>query len=147
MDTNDADPHQLQRFLEAQERAWGTARRELEAGRKRSHWMWFVFPQVQGLGRSPTARRYAIRTWEEAKAYRVHEVLGARLVEATELALAHGQDPPEVIFGGVDAMKFRSCMTLFEAVAGDACFTQALRVFFRGDRCAKTLEWLEAHDG
>lgn len=142
----DQGPEDLQRFLDAQAATFETARRELTEGRKRSHWMWFVFPQVEGLGHSPTARRYAIRSGEEARAYRAHEVLGSRLLALTEIVLGHGDSPAEVIFGGVDALKFRSSMTLFEAVAGDRCFSDALRMFFGGSRCAKTLEWLEVHD-
>jgi uncharacterized protein (DUF1810 family) len=111
-----SDPHDLARFITAQEATIDRVRAELRAGRKTSHWMWFVFPQIVGLGRSETARFYAIRTHEEAAAYLAHPVLGPRLVECTQLVNAVEGSTAEQIFGHIDAMKFHSCMTLFAAM-------------------------------
>ena len=115
-----SDPHDLARFITAQEAMIDRVRAELRAGRKASHWMWFVFPQIVGLGRSETARFYAIRTQEEAAAYLAHPVLGSRLVECTRLVNAVEGSTAEQIFGQVDAMKFHSCMTLFAHVCSPA---------------------------
>jgi uncharacterized protein (DUF1810 family) len=114
-----SDPHDLARFIIAREAMIDRIRAELRAGRKASHWMWFVFPQIVGLGRSEPARFYAIRTHEEAAAYLAHPVLGSRLVECTRLVNAVEGSTAEQIFGQVDAMKFHSCMTLFAAVDAD----------------------------
>lgn len=134
----------LRRFVEAQERVYDTALAELRAGRKRSHWMWFVFPQVAGLGRSPTAREYAIGSLEEARAYVEHPVLGARLREcaAVLLDLPEGAGDAESIFGGVDAMKLRSSMTLFERASPAGPFAAVLERYFGGRRDPRTLELL-----
>ena len=110
-----SDPHDLARFTEAQD-AGGTYDRalaELRAGRKTSHWMWFVFPQIAGLGRSPAAQRYAIVSPAEARAYVEHPVLGPRLVESAEALLTHPDSSAREILGGIDAVKLRSSMTLF----------------------------------
>ena len=118
---------------------------ELKRGAKESHWMWFVFPQIAGLGFSPMAQLYAIGSLGEARAYLDHPRLGARLREATEAALAHGDSTAEAIFGPVDAMKFRSSMTLFEAAAEDpALFAAALDAFYGGQRDPATLRLLAA---
>ena len=120
----------LDRFVAAQDGVYPTALAELEAGRKRTHWMWFVFPQIAGLGRSETARFYAIADAAEARAYLAHPVLGARLVEATRTVTA-AAGSADSILGPVDAIKLRSSMTLFAAVADDpAPFAAALRRFF-----------------
>jgi uncharacterized protein (DUF1810 family) len=130
----------LERFVEAQARIYPQALAELQRGRKESHWMWFVFPQIAGLGRSPTAQHYAIASAEEARAYLAHPLLGPRLREATEAVLGHRQRNAEAIFGPVDAIKFRSSMTLFEAAAnGAGPFGEALDAFFGGERDAATL--------
>jgi len=137
------DPFNLARFVEAQAPVYAAALAELRSGRKQSHWMWFVFPQLAGLGRSPTARFYAIGSIEEARAYVTHPLLGPRLFECTEAALAHRDRSAEGIFGPVDAMKFRSSMTLFEAASDDAgAFGQALDSFFDAARDAATLALL-----
>ncbi|HVQ07157.1 MAG TPA: DUF1810 domain-containing protein [Allosphingosinicella sp.] len=131
---------ELERFVEAQAPIYGRALAELRQGRKESHWMWFVFPQVAGLGTSPMARRYAIASADEARAYLAHPLLGARLRDCTAAILAHRERSAEAIFGAVDAMKLRSSMTLFEAVAGDpAPFAAALAAFHGGERDAATL--------
>ena len=130
----------LDRFVAAQAPIYAQALSELKAGRKRSHWMWFVFPQLAGLGRSPTARYYAIASAEEARAYLAHPVLGPRLRECAEVLLAHRGASAEAIFGAVDAMKLKSSMTLFEAVAEDPVpFAAILDTYFDGERDAATL--------
>jgi uncharacterized protein (DUF1810 family) len=125
----------LERFLAAQD-SGGTYRRalaELRAGRKTSHWMWFVFPQVAGLGHSAMAQQYAISSLEEARAYLADPVLGPRLVESAEAVLGHPDRSAEQIFGGIDAMKLRSSMTLFARADPDRqVFTQVLDLFFPG---------------
>ena len=133
----------LDRFIDAQASVYAEALAQLRSGRKASHWMWFIFPQLKGLGRSPTAQHYGISSAAEAHLYLDHELLGPRLVECTEAVLAHRHQQPEAIFGPVDAMKFRSSMTLFDAVAGDReAFALALRHFFGGRRDEATLRLL-----
>lgn len=138
-----SDPHDLARFIEAQTPVIAQARAEIAAGRKASHWMWFVFPQIAGLGSSPMAQRYAIASAEEARAYLTHPVLGSRLRDLTELACEiEGRSALEV-FGSPDDLKFRSCMTLFHAVAPqESAFRTALVRFFGGEGDARTLEIL-----
>jgi uncharacterized protein (DUF1810 family) len=123
----------LERFVAAQDAVWPQVVAELREGRKRSHWMWFVFPQVAGLGLSATSVRYALASRAEAVAYLAHPVLAARLHEATDLMLGHAGTPAEAILGGIDAVKFRSSMTLFHAAApGEDRFRRALAGFFHG---------------
>ena len=123
----------LDRFVAAQAPVWDAVAAELAAGRKASHWMWFIFPQVAGLGRSEMARRYALAGLAEARAYLGHPLLGPRLGRATDLMLTHAGTPAEAILGGIDAVKFRSSMTLFAAAAPETPrFAAALRVFFDG---------------
>jgi len=126
-----ADPFQLQRFVEAQESVFDTALAEIRAGRKHSHWMWFIFPQIRGLGRSPTAQYYAIRSMHEARAYLAHPLLGDRLRTAVEaiVAAASPQTPTQIL-GDIDAIKLRSSLTLFEAASGDPLFADALDKLF-----------------
>lgn len=136
-------PDGLARFVAAQQPVIDTVRAELRAGRKRSHWMWFVFPQIAGLGTSFTARHYAIASRSEAEAYRAHPVLGPRLVECTELVIAHARTPLHDIFGSPDDLKFRSCMTLFADVdPGTPAFRQALAIFSGGEPDPRTLALL-----
>jgi uncharacterized protein (DUF1810 family) len=134
------DPYDLRRFVDAQAGAYDAAVRELRAGRKTSHWMWFVFPQIAGLGRSAIAQRYAIGSPAEAQAYLAHPVLGPRLLEcATILTGLEGTSAPAV-FGEVDALKLRSSMTLFAAAApGQPAFADVLARFFGGERDDATL--------
>jgi uncharacterized protein (DUF1810 family) len=135
----------LERFVAAQDPVWPAVTAELRAGVKRSHWMWFVFPQVAGLGSSPMAVRYGIASLAEARAYLAHPVLGPRLAEATDLMLKHAGRPPEAILGGIDAMKFRSSMTLFRAAGpDDPRFGRALDAFFGGAPDPRTLALLGA---
>jgi len=125
------DPHDLDRFVQAQQPVIERVRAELRAGRKASHWMWFVFPQLKGLGRSSTALHYGIASREEALAYWAHPLLGPRLRECTALMLAVPHDSALQILGAPDDLKFRSCMTLFAEVApGEPLFAQALQRFF-----------------
>jgi len=124
----------LERFVEAQDRVYEDVRQELAAGRKTTHWMWFVFPQLRGLGRSATAQHYGIASRDEALAYLRHPVLGARLRECVGLALATGGSSAYAIFGTPDDLKFRSSMTLFAAIApAEPLFSQALEQFFAGE--------------
>ena len=140
------DPYRLERFVVAQDRA-GTYRQavaELRAGRKQSHWMWFVFPQIAGLGSSPMAREFAIETLAEARAYLAHPVLGPRLAECSQIlnAAAHGTTATEIL-GPIDAMKLRSSMTLFAAAAPEwQTFADVLGRFFDGQPDEATLERL-----
>ena len=131
------DRYNLTRFVEAQDPLFARARAELAAGCKESHWMWFIFPQLVGLGSSPTARCYAIASVEEARAYLAHPVLGARLRECTRLVNRIEGRTIEEIFGYPDHLKFRSCMTLFACAAGEAgdgpLFREALRRYFAGE--------------
>lgn len=124
---------ELDRFVAAQQGVYGAALAELCRGRKQTHWMWFIFPQIAGLGRSAMARLYAIRSLAEARDYFAHPLLGPRLAECTDAVLAHGgaRDAAQ-IFGEVDAMKFRSSMTLFDAAGGGERFRAALDVYFGG---------------
>jgi len=141
--TTPDEPHELQRFVAAQDSVIDDVKRELRAGRKRSHWMWFVFPQIEGLGRSEMARRYAISSRAEAEAYLAHPVLGPRLRECTALVNDVEWRSAREIFGSPDDKKFRSSMTLFDAVAADpAPFRTALRTYYDGERDQKTLELL-----
>ena len=137
----------LDRFVEAQRDSYAAALAELRAGAKCSHWMWFVFPQIAGLGRSETARFYAIRDLAEARAYLAHPLLGSRLLEVTEAMLAQaGAETAEAVLGPIDALKLASSMTLFEVAAGDAGearpFARCLEAFFNGRRDAITLDIL-----
>jgi len=135
------DPFNLQRFVCAQQPVIEQVLRELRAGRKDSHWMWFVFPQIQGLGASSMAQRYAIASREEARAYHEHAVLGARLRECTQLVLAIERRSAEQIFGYPDNLKFRSCMTLFaQAVPEQSMYREALRRYFDGEPDPRSLE-------
>jgi uncharacterized protein (DUF1810 family) len=138
---NLSDPHDLQRFVTAQDQG-GTYERalaELRAGRKTSHWMWFVFPQIAGLGQSATSRRYAIESLEEARAYLDHPVLGPRLVECAQALLAHEGLSAEEIMGGIDGVKLRSSMTLFSRVGETEAFEQVLERYFGGELDGATL--------
>ena len=117
-----ADPFDLQRFVDAQRDTYGVALAEVRGGRKHRHWMWFVFPQIAGLGSSPTARHYAIASLGEAQAYLAHPTLGARLVEVVDALQDLSSTRAEDVFGGVDALKLRSSLTLFAAAGGPPVF-------------------------
>ena len=137
-------PHNLNRFLQAQQRVYDDVVAELRAGRKRSHWMWFVFPQFDGLGFSPTAQRYAIKSLDEARQYLDHPVLGARLKECCEILLGVEGRSIEDIFGFPDHLKLVSCMTLFDRVAEPGnVFEAVLDRYCQGQRDGRTLQLLE----
>jgi uncharacterized protein (DUF1810 family) len=137
------DPFDLQRFVDAQQPVYGQALGELRRGRKQSHWMWFVFPQLAGLGSSPTAQRYALGSLAEAQAYLAHPVLGRRLREAAAAVNAVEGRSAHDIFGAPDDLKFRSSMTLFQAAAPDEpVFGQALGRYFGGEPDRRTLALL-----
>ena len=130
-----SDPYVLQRFVDAQDRGgtYDRALAELRDGRKTSHWMWFVFPQIAGLGSSPMAQRYAISSLEEARAYLAHPVLGDRLRESARALTGLDTRSPDEVLGGIDAMKLRSSMTLFARAAPDEpLFAQVLDQYFGG---------------
>lgn len=133
----------LDRFVKAQQSIYDTALGELVAGRKRSHWMWFIFPQIHGLGRSDTARFYAISGRAEAQGYLAHPVLGPRLADCTNAMLGHSNLSPHDILGSPDDLKFRSSMTLFAAVADKgSSFETAIRTFYAGAYDQATLRML-----
>jgi uncharacterized protein (DUF1810 family) len=134
------DPFNLQRFVDAQAGVYAAARAELEAGRKRSHWMWFIFPQIRGLGSSPTAQRFAITSREEAAAYLAHPVLGPNLHECVTLVNAIDGRSISAIFSSPDDLKFHSSVTLFaNATAENAIFLAALEKYFSGKPDQATL--------
>lgn len=142
------DPHDLSRFVQAQELDYQQALTEVRAGHKQSHWMWYIFPQFDGLGFSPTSRQYAIKNIAEAKAYLTHPTLGPRLVECCEAAVSvEGQSAAE-IFGSPDDMKLRSCATLFATVSPPgSVFERLLDKFFHGTPDEKTLRLMDAASG
>jgi len=139
-----SDPHHLQRFLDAQAPTYTQARAELAAGEKRTHWMWFIFPQIRGLGSSPMAQRYAIQSIEEARAYLAHPILGERLRACTALVLAVQGKAIADIFGYPDDLKFHSSITLFAKAddGDDSVFQQALARYFHHKQDAATLALL-----
>lgn len=139
-DTAPPDPHDLQRFIQAQAPVYDRALAEIRSGRKRTHWMWYVFPQYAGLGFSATAQRYAIRSLAEARAYLRHPVLGPRLVECCENAVAIEGRSAAAIVGSPDDLKLRSCATLFAAVSPPgSVFERVLARFFEGEPDEATL--------
>jgi uncharacterized protein (DUF1810 family) len=139
-----SDPYHLQRFVDAQNPVYAQACNELRAGEKTTHWMWFIFPQLRGLGHSATAAHFAISSLEEAKAYLQHPVLGARLRECTEIVRAVDGKSVSQIFGYPDDLKFHSSMTLFNAAApDDLIFQLALAKYFHGSIDQRTTELLK----
>ena len=139
------DPFDLTRFTSAQDAVYDRALAEIRNGDKRSHWMWFIFPQIDGLGFSSTAKRYAIKSAKEARQYLAHAVLGPRLLECAEAVLAVEGRTAFDIFGSPDDLKLKSCMTLFESVAGrDFVFGRVLDKYYQGKRDTRTQEILAA---
>ena len=142
------DPYDLARYVSAQQPVYAQVYAELAAARKQTHWMWFVFPQLKDLGSSPTATHYGISSLAEARAYLAHPLLGARLRECTALVNGLEGATAEAIFGYPDDLKFRSCMTLFAAAAGEPgagrLFSVALRKYFAGEEDPLTLSLLRA---
>jgi uncharacterized protein (DUF1810 family) len=138
-----SDSFGLQRFLDAQAAVYRQVVEELSRGRKQTHWMWFIFPQIAGLGFSAMAQRFAIGSHAEAVAYLQHDLLGPRLVECTRLVMAASEKPVTDILGSPDDMKFRSCMTLFDAVSKQEIFAAAIAAFYPEGKDRATLEILE----
>ncbi len=136
-----SDTYELNRFISAQEGVYDRILAELRGGLKRTHWMWYIFPQIDGLGHSPTTRHYAIKSLEEARQYLAHSILGARLVECAESVLAVQGKSASDIFEYPDNMKLQSSMTLFALAAGQASvFERVLDKYYQGKREARTLE-------
>jgi uncharacterized protein (DUF1810 family) len=143
--THPEDPHDLNRFLEAQVSDYVKALGELRRGRKTSHWIWYIFPQMD-LGSSQMAKHYAIRSKDEASAYLAHPVLGPRLMESAEALLQHWGESIETIMGFPDHLKLNSSMTLFAAISPpNSVFEQVLDVFYRGQKDRRTLHFIENH--
>jgi uncharacterized protein (DUF1810 family) len=136
----------LERFVEAQAQVYAAALRELREGRKRTHWMWFIFPQLRGLGMSATSWNYGLESREEAADYLAHSILGARLCECTGAVNALRDLSAEAVFGPVDAMKLRSSMTLFDLAGGGPPFRQCLDSYFDGLPDPRTIELLAVDD-
>ena len=134
----------LERFLDGQRFGYETALAEMVKGRKMNHWIWYIFPQIKGLGHSPNAQFYGIRDLDEAREYLAHSVLGQRLREITNAVLSHkGEDIYEIMGSSIDALKFRSSMTLFDLVSPNDIFAEALDAFYEGKRDKRTVELSE----
>jgi uncharacterized protein (DUF1810 family) len=135
--------HSIERFIEPQDFLYATALAEIKAGKKSSHWMWFIFPQLRGLGRSAMARIYGIEGLDEAWAYLSHPILSARLTEISEALLQLNTQNPKEILGEIDARKLQSSMTLFALISEDgSVFHRVLARFYNGQMDGRTLEWL-----
>lgn len=140
---SDMDPFKLSRFVKAQDAVYNTVLAELRNGDKRTHWMWYIFPQIAGLGYSPTSKYYAIESLEEARQYLKHPVLGKRMLECARAVLEVDERSVSEIFGYPDDLKLKSSMTLFAAVAEpDSVFVRVLDKYFHGERDMKTLNLL-----
>lgn len=139
-------PHNLERFVEAQNAVYSRVVAELAAGHKQTHWMWFVFPQIEGLGFSAMAQRYAIASRAEAEAYLAHPILGPRLLECTRLVMAVSGKTIHQILGSPDDLKFRSSMTLFDAVSPSGVFATALDRHYGGEKDRATVDLLARHN-
>lgn len=137
------DPFDLERFVQAQAADYDQALSELQQGEKRSHWMWYIFPQIEGLGSSPMSRRYSIKSAAEARAYLSHPILGPRLRECTAVVNAIVGHSAHEIFGSPDDLKLRSSMTLFARASGDDVFEQVLGKYFNGQHDSETLRLLD----
>lgn len=131
----------IERFLDGQRFGYETALAEMVKGRKNNHWIWYIFPQIKGLGHSPNAQFYGIRDLDEAREYLAHPVLGQRLREITNAVLTHkGEDIYEIMGSSIDALKLRSSMTLFDLVSPDDIFAEAMDAFYSGQRDSRTIE-------
>lgn len=136
------DENNINRFIEAQEQPWAgyaVALTEIEQGRKMSHWIWYIFPQLRGLGRSRNSYFYGIVDRKEAEAYLMHPVLGSRLREITEALLANTNKSARAILGDIDAQKVQSCMTLFDSISPNDIFADVIDFFFNGERDKKSI--------
>lgn len=132
----------IERFIQAQETAYPYALKELQEGKKRSHWIWYIFPQLKGLGRSFNSEFYGISGLEEASAYLKHPILNHRIREVCKTILALETDDAKEVFGEIDSRKLKSSMTLFDNVSPNDIFAQVLNKFFQGKRCKRTLQKL-----
>ena len=139
-----SDPYDLDRFVRAQAPDYDRARSELRGGKKRSHWMWYIFPQIEGLGASPMSKRYSIKSIAEARAYLDHSLLGPRLHECAAVVRDIDGRSAHEIFGSPDDLKLRSCATLFARVSDSAVFEQLLQKYFDGQPDDETLRLLDA---
>jgi uncharacterized protein (DUF1810 family) len=140
---SNSDPDNLARFTSAQDEVYEDVLAELRSGSKQTHWMWFIFPQIEGLGRTPTSRYYSIKTREEARRYLDHPILGPRLLECAEIVLAVNGKSALDIFGSPDDMKLKSSMTLFASVeTSQTVFARVLDKYFGGQRDQRTLDLL-----
>jgi uncharacterized protein (DUF1810 family) len=138
------DINALERFVKAQTNTYEVAMNEIKNGKKRTHWMWFIFPQLRGLGRSQMVYTYGINGIEEARKYLAHPILSARLIEITEALLEHKDKPAYKILGDIDDMKLKSCMTLFSLISENgSVFHQALNYFFDGKQDLNTLNLIK----
>ena len=138
---NTQDPFNLQRFLNAQENDYADALHEIKQGNKQSHWIWFIFPQMRGLGCSPMAENYGIKSIEEARAYLENPILKKRLIEISSALLKHkGKSTAYEILGTLDAIKVRSCMTMFDYLSPCDIFSEVLDSFYESERCEQTLK-------
>lgn len=146
MQQDTTDKYDRQRFVLGQQQVYATALSELVAGRKRTHWIWFIFPQVEGLGHSAMSQRYAIKSKSEAVAYLAHPLLGTRLVECTCAVLSVVDRSAHEIFGSPDDVKYKSSMTLFDAVDAGSLFRQCLDRYFDGELDPATLTVLDQWD-
>lgn len=136
--------YDLNRFISAQEHTYKNALREIQACRKRSHWIWYIFPQLKGLGQSYNSEYYGIENAEEAKNYLAHPILGARLLEITGALLEIKENDPLKVMGNIDAMKLRSCMTLFAYISeNNSIFHKVLDIYFDGDADERTISMLK----
>ncbi|MBS0423101.1 MAG: DUF1810 domain-containing protein [Proteobacteria bacterium] len=143
MEIDDSDPYGLDRFVQAQAHDFEIALTEIAGGRKRSHWMWYIFPQFAGLGFSAMSQHYAIRSAAEAQAYLNHPILGPRLMQCCETLLAINGRSAHEIFASPDDLKLQSCVTLFASVTpADSVFERVLEQYFQGERDQKTLDFL-----
>lgn len=140
----DGSEHNLKRFIDAQLNTYDRALSEIKNGKKHSHWMWYIFPQINGLGRSSTAKLYAISSREEAIDFFQHPILGVRLLEITTALLKHDNKTAYEIFGHTDQMKLKSSMTLFDSIQEESTvFKEVLKVYFENNRCYKTVNFIE----
>ena len=139
-----ADPFHLQRFIDAQRHTYHCALDEIRNGRKEGHWIWYIFPQMKGLGQSYMSENYGIVSLDEARAYLAHPILRSRLIEITKTLLLHKDKTAYEIFGTIDAIKVRSCMTLFDIVEPNSIFADILAAFYDGERDELTLIMLNS---
>jgi uncharacterized protein (DUF1810 family) len=138
------DKYDLERFVTAQEHTYSIALSELRNGQKQLHWMWYIFPQIEGLGQTQRSKKYSIKSLEEAKEYFHHSILGERLIECVEATLLHKGSSASEIFGYPDYLKLKSSMTLFEQVLGEhSVFSSVLEKYFNGERDQRTLDLLK----